>query len=46
MNREALQRIEQTAAEQWEELNLAGLELRSLLPEIGQLRQLQILILS
>jgi hypothetical protein len=46
MNREALRRIEQAAAEGWEELDLAGLELTELPPEIGQLWQLKRLILG
>jgi internalin A len=46
MNREALQRIEQAAAEQWEELDLAELDLTELPPEIAQLTGLQSLYLS
>jgi internalin A len=47
MDRQAVVRlIEQAAAEQWEELDLAGLELTELPPEIGQLGQLKRLILG
>jgi internalin A len=47
MDRQAVVRlIEQAAAEGWEELDLAGLELTELPSEIGQLRQLKRLILG
>jgi hypothetical protein len=36
----ALQKIEQAGAEQWEELDLAGMGLTELPPEIGQLKRL------
>jgi hypothetical protein len=36
----AVQKIEQAAAEQWEELDLSGMGLTELPPEIGQLGQL------
>ncbi len=42
----ALQKIEQAKAEQWEELDLAGMGLTELPPEIGQLGQLKRLILG
>jgi internalin A len=42
----ALQKIEQAAAEQWEELDLSGTELTEVPPEIGQLGQLRRLILG
>ncbi len=42
----ALQKIEQAAAEQWEELDLSGMGLRSVPPEIGGLGQLKRLILG
>jgi Leucine-rich repeat (LRR) protein len=38
--------IAQAKAEQWEELDLSGLDLTVLPPEIGQLTQLQRLILG
>jgi internalin A len=42
----ALQKIEQAKAEQWEELDLSGMGLTELPPEIGQLGQLKRLILG
>jgi internalin A len=42
----AVQKIEQAAAEQWEELDLSGMNLTELPPEIGQLGQLKRLILG
>jgi hypothetical protein len=45
MDRQAVVRlIEQAAAEQWEELDLAGMQLTELPPEISQWRQLKSLI--
>jgi Leucine-rich repeat (LRR) protein len=46
MRDEARRRIAQAAAEGWKELDLAGLKLTDLPPEIGQLRQLKRLILG
>jgi internalin A len=42
----AVQKIQQAAAEQWEELDLSGMGLTELPPEIGQLGQLKRLILG
>jgi internalin A len=42
----ALQKIEQAGAEQWEELDLSGMGLTELPPEIGQLGQLKRLFLG
>jgi internalin A len=42
----ALQKIEQAAAEQWEELDLSGMRLTEVPSEIGQLGQLKRLILG
>jgi internalin A len=42
----AVQKIEQAAAEQWEELDLSGMGLTEVPPEIGQLGQLKRLILG
>lgn len=42
----AVQKIEQAAAEQWEELDRSGMELTELPPGIGQLGQLNRLILG
>jgi internalin A len=42
----ALQKIEQARAEQWEELDLSGMGLTEVPPEIGQLGQLKRLFLG
>jgi internalin A len=42
----ALQKIEQARAEQWEDLDLSGMGLTDVPPEIGQLVNLQSLDLT
>jgi internalin A len=44
--RSALQKIEQAAVEQWEELDLSGMGLTEVPPEIGQLGELKRLFLG
>jgi hypothetical protein len=46
MDQQAVVRLIEQTAEQWEELDLAGLELTKLLPEISQWWQLKRLILG
>ncbi|MGK7881020.1 MAG: hypothetical protein AB4060_13100, partial [Crocosphaera sp.] len=45
-NNELLSLIEQAATEEWEELDLSGLELRELPQQIGNLTKLKTLILG